>query len=278
MNTKRIIVLGLAGVMAIAAALLARGMMGGGTPKVEARIAPAVAMSDVLVASTNLQPGQALTVEQVRWEKWPSASVDTAFITRGSVASIDQAVKGTVVRAPIFSGQPITNTAIVHGDAAGFMAAMLSPGMRAISITISTDSGAGGFILPNDRIDLILTRKGDANRVSATVILANARVLAVDQTFKQDKDTKTVIGKTATLEVTPAQAEQVARAQGQGTLSLALRPLTTSDTPLASNIPTSVSSHQGGSSGGDDSGDQISIIRYGITHEAAGVAQGGKPQ
>lgn len=278
MNTKRLIVLGLAGVMAIAAALLARGMMGGGTPKVEARIAPAVAMSDVLVASTNLQPGQALTAEQVHWEKWPSASVNSAFITRSSVASIDQAVKGTVVRAPLVSGQPITNTAIVHGDAAGFMAAMLNPGMRAISISISTDSGAGGFILPNDRIDLILTRKGDANRVTAAVILANARVLAVDQTFKQDKDTKTVIGKTATLEVTPAQAAQVAKAQGQGTLSLALRPLTSSDAPLASNVPTSVSQHQTGLSGSDDGGDQISIIRYGVTHDASSVAQGGKPQ
>ena len=72
MNTKRLIVLGFAGVMATAAALLARGMMGGGTPKVEAKVAPPVAMSEVLVANANLQPGQALTTDQVRWEKWPS--------------------------------------------------------------------------------------------------------------------------------------------------------------------------------------------------------------
>ena len=110
-----------------------------------------------------------------------------------AVASIDEAVKGTVVRAPLVAGQPITNTAIVHGDAAGFMAAMLMPGMRAVSITITADSGAGGFILPNDRVDVILTRKLDGNppRVEAKTILADVRVLAVDQTFKQDKDTKT---------------------------------------------------------------------------------------
>jgi pilus assembly protein CpaB len=153
---------------------------------------------------------------------------------------------------------------------------MLNPGMRAISITISTDSGAGGFILPNDRIDLILTRKGEGNRVSSSTILTDVRVLAVDQTFKQDKDTKTVIGKTATLEVMPAQAEQVARAQTQGALSLSLRPLASTDAPVASNAPTRAMSH--GSSDNDNTGDPVSIIRYGITHDASGIVQAGTPK
>jgi pilus assembly protein CpaB len=277
MNTKRIVVLVAAGVMAIVAALLARGLMGGGTPKVEAKIAPQMQMSDVLVANSVLQPGQALTADQVRWQKWPASSVDSTFITRNSVGSIDDVVKGTVVRSPLTSGQPITSTSIVHGNAVGFMAAMLNPGMRAISIAISTDSGAGGFILPNDRIDLILTRKGDANRVNASTILTDVRVLAVDQTFKQEKDAKTVIGKTATLEVTPAQAEQVAKAQNQGTLSLSLRPLVSSDTPVASNAPASKASRRSGS-GDDEGGDQVSIIRYGVARDTSAVVQGGKPQ
>ena len=88
MNTKRLAVLGFAGVMAIAAALLARGMMGGGTPKAVAKVAPPVAMSDVLVANANLQPGHPLLADQVRWQRWPSASVDSSFITRKSVISI----------------------------------------------------------------------------------------------------------------------------------------------------------------------------------------------
>lgn len=277
MNTKRLIVLGVAGVMAIAAALLARGMMGGGTPKSEARVAPQMPMSDVLVASTNLQPGRALTADQVRWQRWPSSSVDASFITRNSVGSVDDVVKGTVVRAPLLSGQPVTNVSIVHADAVGFMAAMLNPGMRAISIAINTDSGAGGFILPNDRIDLILTRKVDNNRVASSTILTDVRVLAVDQIFAQEKDTKTVIGKTATLEVNPAQAEQVAKSQNQGTLSLALRPLANSDAPVASNAPNPVS-HRSGSGDDGETGDQIAIIRYGITRDVSATVQGGKPQ
>jgi pilus assembly protein CpaB len=278
MNTKRIIVLCVAGVMAIVAALLARGMMGGGTPKVEAKAAPQMPMSEVLVASGSLQPGQALTADLVHWQRWPSSSVDASFITRGSVGGIDDVVKGTVVRSPLTSGQPVTNTAIVHANAVGFMAAMLNPGMRAVSITISADSGAGGFILPNDRIDLILTRKADAARVSASIILTDIRVLAVDQTFKQDKDAKTVIGKTATLEVTPAEAELVAKAQSQGMLSLALRPLDNSGTPVASNAPGTATPRQPSSSANGDQGDQVSIIRYGVARESATVTQGGKPQ
>jgi pilus assembly protein CpaB len=276
MNTKRLIVLGFAGVMAIAAALLARGMMGGGTPRVEAKVAPQMPMSDVLIAGSALQPGQALAADQVRWQKWPTSSVDSTFITRDSVGSIDDVVKGTVVRSPLASGQPITNAAIVHGNAVGLMAAMLNPGMRAISLPINTDSGAGGFILPNDRIDLILIRKGDANRVTSSTLLTDVRVLAVDQTFKQDKDTKTVIGKTATLEVTPVQAEQVAKAQGQGTLSLSLRPLVSGDSAMASNAPAPASH---GSGSREEGGDQVSIIRYGIARDSSVAVQGGaKPQ
>lgn len=276
MNTKRLIVLGIAGIMAIAAALLARGLMGGGTPNVEAKVAPQMPMSDVLVASETLQPGQALTPEQLRWQKWPTSSVDSTFITRESVGSVDDVVKNSVVRIPLTAGQPVTNAAIVHGNAVGLMAAMLNPGMRAISMPISADSGAGGFILPNDRIDLILIRKGDANRVSSSTILTDVRVLAVDQTFKQDKDTKTVIGKTATLEVTPAQAEQVAKAQNQGVLSLSLRPLVSGDTAVASNAPKPASARSGGDQEG---GDQVSIIRYGIARDSSAIVQGGaKPQ
>jgi pilus assembly protein CpaB len=148
--------------------------------------------------------------------------------------------------------------------------------MRAISIAISTDSGAGGFILPNDRIDLILTRKSAGDHVNSSTILTDVRVLAVDQTFKQEKDTKTVIGKTATLEVTPGQAEQVARAQTQGTLSLSLRPLTSTDTPIASNAP--IRAMSGGSGNGDSTGDPVGIIRYGISHDASGIVQAGAPK
>ena len=95
MNTKRIIVLGFALVAASAAALLARGLMGGGTPKVEAKIAPPIAMSEVLVANSNIQPGLTLTPDMVRWQSWPASAVDASFITHAAAPSLDDAVKGT---------------------------------------------------------------------------------------------------------------------------------------------------------------------------------------
>lgn len=271
MNTQRLVVLGLALVAACGAAFLVRSMLGGGTPAVQASPAPpAVAMSEVLVASANLQPGQALSPDQVRWDKWPTASVDRNFITHASAGSIENAVKGTVVRNPIAEGQPIANTAIVHADAAGFLAAMINPGMRAVSITISADSGAGGFVLPNDRVDIILTQKLDGTppRARASTILQDVRVLAVDQTYQQEKDTKTVLAKTATLELTPAQAEMVAKAQTTGALSLSLRALGDSQA-VAQNALAPRS--------GTESGDSVDIIRYGVSAGSGGQAQG-RPQ
>jgi pilus assembly protein CpaB len=259
MNTQRLVVLGLALVAAAGAAFLVRSMLGGGTPPVEAKNAPPIAMSEVLVASTALTPGQKLLPEQVRWEKWPSSSVDASFITHGAVGSEEEATKGVVVRSPILQGQPITNNLIVHADAAGFMAAMLSPGMRAVSIIVSAESGAGGFVLPNDRIDVIQTRKVGQGAVART-ILSNVRVLAVDQTFAQEKDTKTVIGKTATVEVTPEQAVTLTGAQGGGQLSLSLRPLT-EDEALADG-----SARRKRSRSGYDG--PVAVIRYGVTAQA----------
>ncbi len=217
-------------------------------------------MSEVLVASANLQPGQALSVDQVRWEKWPTTSVDASFLTHGNIASEEEAVKGNVVRAPILAGQPIVNTALVKADAAGFMAALLTPGMRAVSIVISAESGAGGFVLPNDRVDIILTRKFDGTppRVASKTVLSNLRVLAVDQTFSQQKDTKTVIGKTATVEVTPEQAELITMAQGAGQLSLSLRPL--GDNQAVADM--SVSSRRKNAASSIDG--PVNVIRYGM--------------
>jgi pilus assembly protein CpaB len=268
MNTQRIIVLGIALVAAGGAAFLVRGMLGGGAQVAAAKPAPQIAMSEVLVANVNLTPGQALSADQVRWEKWPTATVDPSFITHEAAGSEDQLVKNTVVRAVILPGQPIAKTAIVHGDASGFMAATLGEGMRAISMPISTDSGAGGFILPNDRVDVILTRKpeGNSGRSTAKTILSNLRILAVDQTFKQEKDTRTVIGKTATVEVSPEQAEVIAAAGQSGQLSLSLRPL--SDNTAGNDADKSPKKRVATDDGA------VAVIRYGI----AGTANRQEPQ
>jgi pilus assembly protein CpaB len=278
MNTQRLVVLCIALVSAGGAAFMVRSMLGGGTPAVQAAPAPApIAMSEVLVASSNLQPGQALMPEQVRWEKWPTSSVDASFITHSSAVSEDAAVKGTVVRQPILAGQPITANAIVHADAAGFMAAMLSPGMRAVSIQITTESGAGGFILPNDRVDVILTRKmpgmngGREYSVSQT-ILSNIRVLAVDQTFAQQKDTKTVLAKTATVEISPEQTIVISTAASAGQLSLALRPL--GDNDKVADLASTLSDRK--KKQALDATGPVNVIRYGLA--GANTSQERQPQ
>lgn len=277
MNTQRAIVLGLALVAAIAAAFMVRGLIGGGAQQVQARAAqPAIQMRDVLVATTNLQPGQKLTEDLVRWQKWPATAVDSTFIANTGGSPIADIVKGTVVRSPVLSGQPLTNNVIVHADAAGFMAAILNPGMRAVSIGVSVDSGAGGFILPNDRVDLLLTQKleGSPPRVRVSTVLSDIRVLAMDQTFTQEKDTKSVVAKTATLELTPDQAEIVARAAGMGVLALSLRSL---DEQAGAAAPAPISGGGGKKNADTAANEPVTIYRYGIGRPDTST-DGGKAQ
>ena len=265
MNMQRMIVLGLAAVAAGAAALIVRGLVGGGTPRVQAALPP-MPMAEVLVASADLQPGQHLSDAQVHWQNWPKKYVDSRFITEQMSPSVSAAVNGTVVRSPIVSGEPITSENIVHTDSAGFMAATLTPGMRAVAINVSTDTGAGGFILPNDRVDLISTVQvsDSPKRFKTSTLLENLRVLAMDQTNKEDAGQKVVIAKTATLEVTPSQAELIQASGSMGTLSLTLRSLADSS---ASALAASALGEQ---SAGNSS---VAVMRYGLPR-VGGEAKG----
>jgi pilus assembly protein CpaB len=263
MDMRRMIVLGVAVVAAIAAVFLVRGLMGGGTPQAAALIAPVrqIPTTEVLVASAPLQPGEPLNSSKVHWQSWPRSAVDSSFLTREEVPDLTVALNGTVVRAPIVQGEPLSNTKFVHSDAAGFMAATLTPGNRAISIPVTVESGAGGFILPNDRVDLMMTELVGDNpkRYMAHIVLTNIRVLAMDQTVKQDKDQKTVIAKTATLEVTPSQGRIVARAQAAGPITLTLRPLG-DNAAVAAAAPTSAEENTDGN---------VTVIRFGLTATGA---------
>jgi pilus assembly protein CpaB len=203
-------------------------MLGGGTPASQAAIS-SVAMTEVLVASKDIAPGRVLEVSAVRWEQWPKSSVPGTFITKEAQPDVAKAVDGMVVRAPLVAGQPIGQASVVRAGSAGFLAATVKPGLRAIGLNVSAETSAGGFILPNDRVDVVLSRdisngSGRKDFVTAT-ILRDVRVLAIDQTSHQEKDKDSVVGKTATLELTPAQAEVLAQAEQVGTISLALRAL-----------------------------------------------------
>lgn len=275
MNTPRLIVLGLAAVAAGGAAFLARGLLGGGTPAVQASLPHPIETTEVLVAASDLTPGQKLLPEEVRWQKWPKSSIDPSFLTQENTPNLEETVKGTVVRSPIVTGEPITQVKVVRSDATGFMAATLTPGMRAVSIPVSVASLAGGFILPNDRVDLMLTSQvqDSSHRFRATTFLRNVRVLAIDQAFSDtknpDKSQKPVSDvKTATLELTQQQAERVARAQASGTLSLSLRPL--EDTASVKGTDRVAAARTKYNNGPDtnESG-EVAVIRYGVVHADA---------
>jgi pilus assembly protein CpaB len=228
MNVMRFVILAVAFVAATAAVLVARGMLGSGTPSSQAAT-PSMAVTEVLVASKDIAPGRVLDAGSVRWEEWPKGSVPGAFITKDAQPDMTKAVDGMVVRAPLVAGQPIGEGSVVRAGAAGFLAATIKPGMRAIALNVNAETGAGGFILPNDRVDVVLSRDisngGSKKEFVTATVLRDVRVLAVDQTAHQEKDKESVVAKTATLELTPGQAEVLAQAEQIGIVSLALRAL-----------------------------------------------------
>jgi pilus assembly protein CpaB len=183
----------------------------------------------VLVANGDLKLGSFVRPDGVRWQNWPKADLDGAYLTDAKAKVTD--LVGAVVRQPLASGEPITAAKVVQPGDRGFLAAVLAPGKRAVTINVTTATGMAGFALPGDHIDLILTmviqpREKDApTRYLSETVLRDLRVLGMDQKFVDDKKDP-VAPKTASLEVTPKQAEVVAVASEMGLLSLTLRSLT----------------------------------------------------
>ncbi len=270
MKPARIIVICVAAVAAIGLALVVRAM---GSPSnsptavATAAAVPARPMAKVLVAAKDLQPGQRLTEADLAWKEWPVDEVNPAFITdgttpipaveaaedaapaaarpEGAVASVTRAATnlttggakadyvGSVVREPILAGEPIVGRKIVRAGDNGYMAAYLEPGMRAMAIRVTVETAAGGFILPGDRVDVLLTREttlsnmgaqeGDRSKFASSTVMQNIKVLAIDQSTRAGDDEQAVVGATATLEVGPRDAEALALAKSEGELSLVLR-------------------------------------------------------
>lgn len=238
MNIARVIVLGIAIVTAGLAAYLVRSMSNSQGPAVAAQQAASLETKDVLVATRNIGVGERLAAGDFRWQQWPVEGVHGSFIIRaGNDARLDAFV-GTVARTPIVSGEPMTNQKIVKLGEGGMMSAIIEPGMRAVGIKISTESGAGGFILPNDRVDVIVTREyrpegARVNTYDSSTVLRDVRVLAIDQTFREEDGQQVVVGRTATLELTPDQSETLSLGVAMGEVSLALRSLASDGTTVA---------------------------------------------
>jgi pilus assembly protein CpaB len=187
---------------------------------------PAPALQ-VLVARTDIRTGQIVKPDDMRWQAWPDGTISPTYIIEGRRPLSD--FVGAVSRAPISAGEPITEGRVVLSGTRGFMAAVLQPGMRAVSIQVTPTSGVSGFIFAGDRVDLILTHvfEKDAikERQASETVLRDVRVIAMDQRLDARPGEAPQVAKTATLEVTPKQAEIIALAAEMGKLSLALRSL-----------------------------------------------------
>jgi pilus assembly protein CpaB len=189
---------------------------------------------DVLVARADIPMGTAMSPGDVQWQAWPASASSGNFIRKNNRPQAIEDLAGMIARVPFVAGEPIREAKLVNAKGSGFMAAILPTGMRAVSTQISPETSAGGFILPNDHVDVILTRRdpnaeksggGGESRTSETVLI-NIRVLAIDQNVEEKNGQKVVVGKTATLELSPSQAETLVLSQQIGTLSLALRSVT----------------------------------------------------
>lgn len=229
MDAKKIALLIGALIVAGITAFMAKSMFSGSSaPQVQAAVVPQEG-PEVLVATRPLPVGTIITADAFRFQPWPKDLVQNAYYIKGQTDPATLA--GTVVRAAVTAGQPLTMGALVQPSDRGFLAAALGPGMRAVTVSVSAQSGVAGFVFPGDRIDLMLTQTveggGDGPALKAAeTIIRNVRVLATDQrTVSEDEEGKRAVTtfSTVTLEVTPKIAEKIAVAQSIGQLSLALR-------------------------------------------------------
>jgi pilus assembly protein CpaB len=260
MKAARLVVLGVALAAGGVAAMLASGHREAPPPPVAAP--PPLATVDVLVAKNDLSRGQVIGDGDVDWQTWPATSANQNFIKKTDRPDAIHQFSGAIVRIPVASGEPIRDPAVVFAKGSGFLAAVLPKGMRAAALEVSAENAAGGFILPDDHVDVVLTRHdkgsqggGQADKVVSETILHNIRVLAIDQAVEEKAGQKVVVGKTATLELTPDQIETLQLARQQGTLTLSLRSLTDSEVNSSDDDESEASKKRG----------TINTVRYGVS-------------
>jgi pilus assembly protein CpaB len=288
MSAVRILILVIAAIAAIAMAFVVRGAFSPRTAPSAAAAAPTPAAGPtvrVLVARRDLPTGARLSPADLGWQDWPAGGLSATFTTDGAPPQLKQtgaaaakdaaatasglfgdaaikALEGAVVREPFVSGEPIVARKIVKTGEGNFMAIVLAPGMRAMSVGVTVDTAAGGFILPGDRVDLIVSQTNGENGILTETVLHNVKVLAIDQAAQPAKDAQTMVGAVATLEVSAADTELVAGAQTKakagGALTLALRSYADAGAPTTRGSAAS---------SGPDAGETIRVVRAGQTSQ-----------
>jgi pilus assembly protein CpaB len=268
MSKMRVVIFSLAVGSAVLAGLLAKGFIGV-KPEAEVVEINKVKTVDVLTAAKDVLMGEKFVDGSTVWKSWPVANVSEAMITRDEKPDAQQEFMNARARLAVYEGETIIEKKIILADQAGFMSAILPKGMRAISVAISEHSAAGGFILPNDRVDVILTKKVSNSQDSEKVplsetVLSNVRVLAINQTYRQEQEGDNVTvaeGKTATLELDPRQSEVIAQIESVGELSLALRSIAENDgKSMEKEGPKLAEQYSGKKARGNDT----LFVRYGV--------------
>ncbi|MET0546207.1 MAG: Flp pilus assembly protein CpaB [Caulobacterales bacterium] len=231
MSLARILILAGAALAAIFAAVLVNNA---GSNRAPVEKAEATGPS-VLVAAKPIAVGQKISPEDLAWRAWPADGVGAGMVTKETDPQAMETTAGAFARTDIPAGSPLFANQYVKAGVSHFMAAVLKPGARAASVPISDESASGGFILPNDRVDVVLTKEVDVQmpstaggtqtvkKVISSTVLQNVRVLAVDQTYKDAKEGEALKGATATLELWPRQVETLEKAKKQGEVALTLR-------------------------------------------------------
>lgn len=246
---------------ALLAAYVMQGILQQPAPPPAQPVVQKLETVDVLIASRNIVTGEKLSSSAVQWVAWPRDLAGGNLITKDAQPDALDRMATARARLPMFAGEPILEGKVVFPKDRNFMSAVLPPGMRAVSVGISEVSAASGFILPNDRVDVVLTRKssGDgANSIpQSETVLSNVRVLAINQTIDPAEASNLPDARTAVLELYPRQAEVLTSIQATGNISLVLRSLADAGGSGSGGDQPKLSPRFGQSSG-------PVIIRYGV--------------
>jgi pilus assembly protein CpaB len=258
MKAARIVVLA----VAIGAGGIAAYLASGSKEPPPPAPAPVVQIDtvEILVAKADINMGQVVAPSDIQWQVWPASAASSYFVRRKDRPNAIEQLTGSIARSPFVAGEPIREAKLIKANGSGFMAALLPSGMRAVSTEISPETGAGGFILPNDRVDVLLTRRDrEAERATGVeahiseTILTDVRVLAIDQTIEEKNGQRVVVGRTATLELSPHQAETLAVSRQRGVLSLALRSLIDANAPATAHDDEKTANRR------------LNMVRFGVT-------------
>lgn len=245
MNVKQIGILAVAVVLAGASFVLMRQQSSNNAPQQVAAAPPKpeIKMVKILVTNRDYAIGDRIVPASLVWQDIPANANITSFVTQDANAKAAEMYVDSVVKVPMFTGEPfILSKIVVVGEKSGVLASLLAPGMRAASVNITPDSSVAGFIVPDSRVDVILTRQiqfpvgtQSVTKTVSSTIFSNVKVLAVDQNTSVTKEQKAISGATATLELTAEDAEKLRSADSLGDISLVLRSYADSNGPSGSN-------------------------------------------